>query len=170
MSSAAGVAADTGAYIFAGMEIDYLASHMGFVEQLAAWHHSEWAYLHPGETLAGRIERLRGKCTAGGIPTMLIGFERNELIGSAGLVQCDMDTRRDLRPWLASVYVAKRHRGRGCASRLVRGAEDEARAAGVAQLYLYTPDAMDLYRALGWRSHLQVRYHGRDVTIMTTTL
>ncbi len=169
MSSAA-TAGRLGIFACVAMEIDYLANHLEFVEQLAAWHHSEWAYLHPGETLEGRTERLRDKCTRGGVPTMLVAFDGDELIGSAGLVQYDMDIRRDLRPWLASVFVARRHRGKGVASLLVRRAEGEATKVDVTQLYLYTPDAMELYRKLGWRSHLQVNYHGRDVTIMTKAL
>jgi GNAT superfamily N-acetyltransferase len=152
------------------MQIDFLANHLGFVEQLAAWHHSQWSYLHPGETLEERTERLRTKCTHGGIPTMLVAFDKEELIGSAGLGALDMETRRDLTPWLASVFVARRRRGKGFGAQLVGRAEQEARKAGVAELYLYTPDVTEFYRKLGWRSHLQVHYRGRDVTIMAKSL
>jgi len=152
------------------MQIDYLANHMEFIEQLAAWHHNQWAYLHPGETLEERTERLRGKCTPGGIPPMLVAYDGTELIGSAEPVEHDMDVRRDLRPWLASVFVSRRHRGKGIATQLVNRAEQEARKAGQTQLYLYTPDAMELYRACGWRSHLEMNYCGRDVTIMAKDL
>jgi hypothetical protein len=33
------------------MQIGYLADHQEFIPTLARWHHEEWAYLRPGDSL-----------------------------------------------------------------------------------------------------------------------
>jgi GNAT superfamily N-acetyltransferase len=52
------------------------------------------------------------------------------------LVAHDMDTRMDLSPWLAGVFVAPHHRRRGVGAALVQRIIDEATGLGVEQLYL----------------------------------
>ncbi len=91
-------------------------------------------------------------------------------VGMASLVVDDMSDRRELTPWLASVYVLPEWRGRGIASRLVRRVEEEARAHGVERFYLYTPDQQALYRRLGWQDVEQREYRGEMVTIMQRDL
>ena len=34
------------------MQIGYLADHPDFIRTLAQWHHREWSYLRPGESIA----------------------------------------------------------------------------------------------------------------------
>ena len=70
--------------------------------------------------------------------------------GTASLAHDDLDSRPDLTPWLAGVYVPPTLRGRGHASALVRHVEGFARAAGVGTLWLYTWTAAPLYAGLGW--------------------
>ncbi len=50
------------------------------------------------------------------------------LLGSAMLVAQDMDTRTDLTPWLASVFVAPEHRRQGIATKLIAQVVDAAKA------------------------------------------
>jgi N-acetylglutamate synthase-like GNAT family acetyltransferase len=66
-------------------------------------------------------------------------------------VAADHADRRDLTPWLASVFVAPPWRRRGIASALVAAVQATAREAGVAALYLYTPDQANLYARLGFQ-------------------
>jgi GNAT superfamily N-acetyltransferase len=63
-----------------------------------------------------------------------------------------MDTRRDLTPWLADVFLSPDFRRRGIASALVRRVVDEARTLDVSELYLFTtgPWRERLYAGLGW--------------------
>jgi GNAT superfamily N-acetyltransferase len=70
--------------------------------------------------------------------------------GTASLAHDDLDSRPDLTPWLAGVYVPPAFRGRGHAAALVRHVEAAARAAGVGTLWLYTWTAAPLYARLGW--------------------
>jgi GNAT superfamily N-acetyltransferase len=98
---------------------------------------------------------------------VVVALEDGVLLGSAMLIASDMDTRLDLTPWLAGVYVVDAARGRGTGSALVRRVETEAAALGVGRLYLYTPDAMGFYARLGWSVEERCSYLGQDVAIMS---
>lgn len=153
------------------MRIELLADHPALLPTLAEWHHAEWGYLHPGSTLEDRIEWLRPEVQRGAIPYCLVALgEGGRALGSASVVEHDMDVHLDWTPWLASVYVHPKHRRRGVGAALVRRATAEAGALGVRDLYLFTPDQARFYERLGWRELLREEYRGTEVTIMTISL
>ena len=149
------------------MQIEYLADHPLLIPELVRLHFEQWGHLRPDETLEHRTRRLEACCGRGGVPTVFVAIEGGALCGSAMLVAHDMDTRPDLTPWLAGVYVVDAYRGRGYGSALVRRVETEAAELGVERLYLYTPDAQDFYSRLGWVLDHRCEYLGQTVTIMT---
>ena len=80
-----------------------------------------------------------------------------------------MDTRPDLYPWLASVFVPAAHRQRGIGSALVRRAMEEAHSIGVPSLYLFTPDRERLYARIGWSVIERTVYRDLSVVVMQYT-
>src|SRR5437899_6443292 len=132
------------------VQIGYLADHQEFIPTLAQWHHREWAYLRPGDSLEARTARLRGSCGHREIPTVIVSFTGGTLLGSAMLLAHDMDTRMELSPWLAGVFVAPDHRRHGIGAAPVRRAVDDATALGVRRLYLYTPGTGPFYSRPRW--------------------
>jgi predicted N-acetyltransferase YhbS len=122
--------------------------------------------LRPTESLDERTVRLRSCCGLRAIPTAIVAISSGQLRGSAMLVQHDMDTRLDLAPWLAGVYVRSLDRRNGIGSALVQRIESEAALLGAAQLHLYTAGASSFYERLGWRSFEQCTYLGEQITIM----
>jgi GNAT superfamily N-acetyltransferase len=148
------------------MQIGYLADHQQFIPTLARWHHQEWAYLRPGDSVEARIGRLRDACGHTEIPTVVIAFTDFTLLGSAMLVAHDMDTRMDLSPWLAGVFVSPEHRQHGIGSALVRRVAEDAWMLGVHRLYLYTPSVEKFYLRLGWSVVERTGYRGVDVVVM----
>jgi predicted N-acetyltransferase YhbS len=149
------------------VQIGYLADYQEFIATLAQWHHREWAYLRPGDSVEARTARLRGSCGHREIPTVIVSFTGGTLLGSAMLVAYDMDTRMELSPWLAGVFVAPDHRRHGIGAALVQRAVDDATALGVRQLYLYTPGTELFYSRLGWSLVERTRYRGTDVIVMS---
>ena len=87
-------------------------------------------------------------------------------MGTASLTESDLDSRPELTPWLASVFVLPAWRGRGIASALVERVAEEARMAGCPGCYLYTPDQQALYARLGWQMQEELDYRGERVTLM----
>jgi GNAT superfamily N-acetyltransferase len=148
------------------MRIETLADCHEHIPQLAAWLHDEWGHLHDNDSVARRAARLEARATRGGIPIGFVAVDGDTLLGSASLVHDDLETRPDLGPWLASVYVAPEHRRKGVASALVRRVVEEARALDVSLLYLWTIDQERLYARLGWRTVERTAFRGHDIVIM----
>ncbi len=134
------------------MEIAYLADHLDFAPTLAQWHYQQWNWLDENDSVARRLDSLIEAANRRRIPSVFVAIEDAELCGSATLAAYDMDTRRDLTPWLADVFVSPDFRRRGIASALVRRVVDEARVLDVSELYLFTtgPWRERLYAGLGW--------------------
>ena len=97
-------------------------------------------------------------------------FEKGRPVGTAGVVRGDLDTRPDLTPWLAGVFVHPEFRGRGYATALIRRAEAFAAAACVPVLWLYTLTAEPFYARLGWQRVGVEQEDGDEVVLMRRCL
>lgn len=151
------------------MEIVNLKEEPKHLPVLAEWHHKEWSDLNPGETIEQRIERMQAYLNESFVPSTFIAKD-GALLGSAAIVAHDMETKPDLSPWLASVFVAPEQRGKGLGARLVLHVMNEAKTRGIDTLYLFTPDKVPFYQKLGWKIMTQEKYRGQEVTIMTIEL
>jgi GNAT superfamily N-acetyltransferase len=97
-------------------------------------------------------------------------FDHGQPVGTAGLVRSDLDTRPDLTPWLAGLFVEPAFRGRGHATALIRRVETFALAASVPILWLYTGTAEPLYLRLGWQRVGIEQENGQAVVLMRRIL
>ncbi len=140
------------------------------VDTVASWTFAEWGHLHPGSTAESYREAFRRECGESGVPSVFVAMQGHRPVGTAALLAEDMDSRCELSPWLASVFVLPEWRGRGIAARLVRRVEEEAADSGFERFYLFTPDQQGLYRRLGWQDHEELSYRGENVTIMVREL
>ncbi|WP_027369390.1 GNAT family N-acetyltransferase [Desulfovermiculus halophilus] len=152
------------------MEIVPLADKKEFIAELAELHHAEWKHLNPSLTLEGRAQAIADAAGRERIPSIFIAMLGSQLIGSAALVQNDMDTKPDLSPWLAAVYVKESFRHQGIATALIRRCEEEAVRSNANAWYLYTESASKLYEKLGWRCMERCEYKGAMVDVMCKPL
>lgn len=152
------------------LEIDYLAHHRETIAELAAWHHAEWSHLSPGRSLEARTRGLEDHAAVGSIPTAFVALLDDQLVGSASLVECDLETHPELSPWLAGVYVRSDARGSGIGTSLVMRVMYEARTLGVPCMYLFTHDGAPFYERLGWHELFRERVAGEEEVIMQATL
>jgi len=152
------------------MELAPLCDNLNFVDEIAALHHDEWNHLSPNETIENRRDALISAAASEGIPSIYIAYKDNQFIGSAAIVAKDMDSRPDIGPWLAAVYVKKKWRKQGVATLLLNHCEFQASKAGVKILYLFTEFASQLYAKNGWVILEQCEYKGVNVDVMYKTL
>jgi N-acetylglutamate synthase-like GNAT family acetyltransferase len=149
------------------MTIEYLADHPETLPQLTRWQHEEWGHLRPGDSLEARQARLQNYSNRDRIPLTVVALEDGVVLGSASLVPYDMETRMELTPWLASVFVGKQYRRKGIGAELVRRIMAEAGKLNVPLLYLYTVHSEKFYASLGWTFQERTAYREQEVVIMT---
>ena len=151
------------------MRIEYLSDRPEALLTLAEWQHAEWGHLRPGDTLEKRMVRLRGFANGDQIPLTVVALEGDEVLGSASLIEHDMETRMELTPWLAGVFVGEPYRRRGIGAELVRRIMAEAGRLKVPVLYLYTVHSEKFYAGLGWTLMERTSYREQPIVIMTYT-
>ncbi|GLB61429.1 GNAT family N-acetyltransferase [Cytobacillus sp. NCCP-133] len=92
---------------------------------------------------------LHSGTAADGIPRFYAAVENERIIGTYALIRNDLNSRQDLYPWLACVYVDEEYRGRRLGSQLLDHAIGEAAGLGFEKLYL-TTDLEGYYEKYGW--------------------
>jgi N-acetylglutamate synthase-like GNAT family acetyltransferase len=152
------------------MQIIDLKNDIDSLPILAKWHQDEWYFLEPTKTLQDRMVRIERCFSDTFVPSIYIAKENDTLLGSAAIIEHDMDTRLDLSPWLAGVYVSEDYRKKGIGSKLVQYVMERAKKNGFKTLYLYTLKHSDFYRKLGWTAMQETEYKECPVTIMSADL
>ncbi len=87
-------------------------------------------------------------------------------VGTASLIKSDLDSRPELTPWLAAMYVRPDSRGRGYALELIRAVESAAVLAGYSHTWLYTRVAEGVYLKAGWQSVERFEVNGIQAVLM----
>ena len=149
------------------MRIESLSLHPDLIPRLAAWHHEQWGYLYPNDTLHARTARMSAYLSDALIPTTYVALEGDHLLGSGAIIECDMETHTHLTPWLASLFVHPDHRRHGVGSALVRHIVTMAAKEHIPLLHLFTPDKQRYYERLGWHLIETTEYHGERVSILS---
>lgn len=147
-----------------------LGERPAVVPTLATWLYEQWGYFHDHDSVERRIEELNGRLQTDRVPVAFVALSSDVPdaipIGTASLTADDLDTRPDLTPWLASVFVAHQFRRDGVGAALVRAVVAHAKTLGIRTLYLFTEDRTEFYARLGWTVFEQENYRGHRVTVM----
>ncbi len=130
------------------LRIDHLFRHPEHIRLVAGWIYHEFWRDKPGYSIEVFEGLLRRASDPARIPLSLLALDDEEPAGTVNLIQSDSPSRPHLHPWLAALFVAPAHRGRGIGEALCRALVAEARRLGVTDLYLCT-DIPAFYSALG---------------------
>jgi GNAT superfamily N-acetyltransferase len=135
---------------------------------ISEWLEGIWGRLPVNEYLEAIS---RGTSWGRPLPRTLVVTAEDKPIGTASLVEYDIETRRDLSPWLACVYVVPGERRKGVAARLEGAIHDLAKELGILQLYLFCEPPLDeYYDKLGWSRLEKSMYHDDPIVIMSKSL
>lgn len=155
------------------IDIEYLGDHRDVIPIVAKWIYDEWFFLYPGKTSEYIESLLRERLHKRTLPITLVAFQEGKAVGTVSLKPFDMETRSDLTPWVTSLYVVKRWRGKGIGASLMKAAEEKAVKLGIHTLFLFTADpelAGRFYRRLGWQVKEKTVYNSYRVIIMEKRL
>ena len=84
------------------------------------------------------------------LPRWYLMLNHENIIGSYGLITNDFNSRQDLCPWLAALYVEENERGKGLGGMLLKHGVNEAAKLGFPTIYLFT-DHVGYYEKYGWK-------------------
>ncbi|RNA67679.1 GNAT family N-acetyltransferase [Alteribacter keqinensis] len=97
-------------------------------------------------------DAIQHSCSiASDIPCFYVAFEEGDIIGTYALLRNDLNSRQDLCPWLACLFVSSEHRGNEIGSKLLQHGLKEAAKKGYDKLYLST-DLEGYYEKYGWKN------------------
>jgi predicted N-acetyltransferase YhbS len=150
------------------LTIEPLGDHRDLITVTVDWHLSQFDTGGDRDFwLDARTEEAR---RVDGVPCAWVAFLDGRPVGCVSLIARNMDTRPDLTPWLAALFVLPEYRDHGVGETLTRRCEREATKAGFARLFLYTSRAREYYRRLGWLPVDEEFYEGEAVTVMMRDL
>lgn len=77
-------------------------------------------------------------------------MEENKIVGSYAILRSDLNSRQDLSPWFACLFVELEYRGKHIGAQLQTHAINQAKLRGYENLYLCT-DMTGYYEKTNWR-------------------
>jgi predicted N-acetyltransferase YhbS len=150
-------------------EIDYLADHRDVIPVVAKWIFEEWSFLYTGKTVHIVEKLLQTRLHKKVLPLTLVAFKTGKPVGTVSLKEFEIESRRDLTPWVTSLYVVKRRRGQGIGAGLMKAVEEKAARLGIKKLYLFTADsglASRFYSKLGWKAKEKTQFSSFPIIVM----
>lgn len=88
------------------MNVELLADHPDWIPVIAKWHWDEWGHLDRTGSLKKWTQGLARRAHRDRIPMTFVAVEDDQPVGSAALVVHDMETRKELSPWLIRSALA----------------------------------------------------------------
>lgn len=126
-----------------------------YFETLVVWFYNWWGKLEGWseekvrDYLKSLVNKNDNPNSIYDLPEIYIALLDNVLVGTFSFTLTDCDTKMNLYPWLANLYVNEEYRGKHIANFLIKNAIKIAEKKNLKCIYLYTQHA-DLYEKYGF--------------------
>lgn len=132
-----------------------LSSVPDYAPILAHWSYSQW-YTGRDIEFSLVLKSYKQRAESDNLPLSFIALSGSFPVGMVSLKNNDLRTRKDINPWLASLYVLPGYRNRGTGEMLINRVIENARQMSLENLYLFTggEEGVDLnsyYEKRGWK-------------------
>ena len=130
--------------------IGFLTDHPDTVPTLAKWFRDQWPDYYADWSQAEMEQDFLEDASRDRLPSRLVAFESNELVGTIVLREHGTETLPEFQPELGGLYVIESHRGHGIATELVRAGMKLALDQGYETVIATTVVAAGILERLGW--------------------
>ena len=151
----------------ADFSVSRLCEVPSFAPALAEAHAREWGHLYANWNQETALADFRLEKVNSDLPTTWVAHHpAGILLGSVSLVLDDLPGHPGLNPWLASLFVFPKYRGRGLGRILTQTALDFLAARRYPHAFLFTKDQVAFFSKFQFAVHAKSKAQGREVTIM----
>ena len=137
------------------IEVISLKEYPERLEEMIAWFQAHWANEDSMAVYADCLSHALDP--QGTLPQWYFLIDQDRVLGGAGLIPNDFNSRMDLWPWICALYIEKSARGHHYGQLLLKRAEQDAAKAGFSHVYLAT-DHIGYYEKYGY-SYLGQCFH-----------
>ena len=128
----------------------------GIFEKVVEWNYNWWG-IKTGKTKEEIRYLFEHSICIERLPQTFVALIDDKAVGMYQLSMTDdLFGRPDIYPWLINVYVDEAFRGRQICREMMLTVPQNAKNAGIEQLYLYTSH-IGLYEKFGWEFVEQVK-------------
>jgi GNAT superfamily N-acetyltransferase len=135
-------------------DIYLLKEFPDYASILAYWAYGEWYTLRdiPFEIV---IKAYKQRMNDTIIPITWVAVENEFPVGMVSLKTDDLWSRKDINPWLSSLFILPEYRNKGIAEKLINTVIKKSAELNYKNLYLFTdPDNAKIsmfYEKKGWK-------------------
>ena len=130
----------------ADFSVSRLCEVPSFAPALAEAHAREWGHLYAGWDRNAALADFRLEKVNSDLPTTWVAHHSSGiLLGSISLVLDDLPDHPGLNPWLASLYVFPKFRGRGLGRVLTQKVQDFLHEHRYPHAFVFTEDQVPFF-------------------------
>lgn len=130
--------------------IGFLADYPDTIPTLAKWFRNQWPDYYAKWSQAELEQDFLEDASRDRLPSRLVAFESNELVGTIILRENGNEDLQEFQPELGGLYVVESHRGHGIGTELVRAGMKLAFDQGYETVFATTVVAAGILEGLGW--------------------
>lgn len=145
--------------------IDFLADHIDAIPTLTKWFRNQWPDYFANWSDEAMMQDFLEDVSRTSLPSRLVAFESNELVGTIILRDSETETSPADYPELGGLYVVESYRGHGVGTELVRAGMKLAREQGYSEVSATTVRAAGILERLGWKFVKKVQYPDGEVSL-----
>ena len=150
--------------------IDFLVDHLDTIPTLTKWFRDQWSDYFANWSDEDMMKDFLEDVSRNSLPSRLVAFESNELVGTIVLLESEAETLPERQPELGGLYVVESYRGHGIGTELVRAGMKLAHEQGYSTISATTVKAAGILERLGWEFIKTVQYPDGEVSLYSCKL
>lgn len=157
------------------IRIYHLSSSPGSVEQMARWAYEMW-FCGNSVSFDTVLKDYKKRCNRNSFPSSFIAKDGDIVCGMVSIKDHDLISRKDLSPWVSSLFVKPEYRCKGIAGALLRVCDREVIRLNYNKLYLFADYRNSeylekFYTLRGWKYYSdEIDSNGHSVKVLSKIL